>query len=180
MPAIPPPDDTAWAPLGTPGCDIQNLFDDPTAAVKAFRTQPGGCGPGLHHHVVDQLILATAGGVAVEISGEAHMLTPGELALIPAGVAHRCANPGPVVDHHLEFFLPRVPDGAPILIPVDTVADAPGSPRDATLARIDDGDMVLVHTPTHTVRNGGDHTDADVVLRTDRLHLIISARDTID
>jgi hypothetical protein len=30
------------------------------------------------------------------------------------------------------------------------------------------------------VRNGGDHTDTDVVLRTDRLHLVISPRDTID
>lgn len=179
MPLVPLPDDAAWAPLGTPGCEIQSLIDHPTGAVKAFRVQAGGCGPSLHYHSVDQLIAATDGGVAVEISGEAHMVHPGEIALIPAGVAHRCANPGPTVDHHLEFFLPPVPDGEPLLTVVDTVDDAPGSARDATLTRVDDGDMVLIHTPTHTVRNGGAHCDDDLVVHAPHMHLIIGLRDAI-
>lgn len=102
-------DDDAWQPLGPPRCDMQVLSDSSVSTVLGFRIGAGGCGPSLHYHPVDQLIVATDHDIHLTLGAESMDLHPGEAALVPAGLAHACANTGGATEHHVEAFIPPAP-----------------------------------------------------------------------
>ena len=126
-------DDDAWQPLGPPRCDMQVLSDSSVSTVLGFRIGAGGCGPSLHYHPVDQLIVATDHDIHLTLGAESMDLHPGEAALVPAGLAHACANTGGATEHHVEAFIPPLPRNEPPFATVGDHRDAPGSDRRAAV-----------------------------------------------
>ncbi len=141
-------DDDAWRPLGPPRCDMQVLSDSQVSTVLGFRIGAGGCGPSLHYHAVDQLIVATDYDIHLTLGAEAVELHPGEAALVPAGLAHACANTGGETEHHVEAFIPPLPTGEPPFTTVDDHREAPGADRRAAVLSTSTGSS---GTDTHCV-----------------------------
>jgi len=141
-------DDTAWRPLGPPKCDIQVLSDSPVSTVLGFRIGAGGCGPSLHFHAVDQVIIPTDRDITITLGDNTLELRPGDAVLVPAGLAHACANSGGETEQHIEAFIPPLAPDEPRFVTVVDHRDAPGSTREAVILC---QPVQVVETDTHLV-----------------------------
>lgn len=98
-----------------------------SVTVVGARVAVGGCGPDLHYHESDQFYFILQGETNVQLGTDRHVAPAGSLVFVPAGVAHRNWNDGDVEEMHFEMIVPTIRPGRPLLIFVDTPADAPGS-----------------------------------------------------
>jgi quercetin dioxygenase-like cupin family protein len=57
--------------------------------------RPPGSGPALHRHPYPELFVVHAGQAEFEVDGERVRAAAGDLAIAPAGAAHRFVNVGP-------------------------------------------------------------------------------------
>lgn len=85
------------------------------AFVVVSRVPPRGSGPRPHWHDVDQLFCCISGSLEVRLGAEEVLLTPGTLAVIPAGTRHSHRNPSELPEVHLELIVPGVIPGRPVI-----------------------------------------------------------------
>lgn len=72
--------------------------------------QPGPMAPPHHDHPFDQLALILDGTAQFDLDGAAHVVGPGELLYIPAGVPHTARVIGDVAVLNVDLFAPARED----------------------------------------------------------------------
>jgi len=127
-----------YAPLGPNGFEASIVNQLESVMTLAARTAPGGCGPGLHYHAVDQFYVILEGEATVQLGAEEHVVPAVSVVFVPAGVAHRSWNHTDQPEQHIELFFPSVPAGRPLLTLVDDPSEAPGSAVEPFIAQISD------------------------------------------
>jgi mannose-6-phosphate isomerase-like protein (cupin superfamily) len=133
-----PLSEASFAALGPPGFEASVVNQLESVMTLAARVAPGGCGPGLHYHACDQFYVILEGESSIQLGATEHLVPAVSLAFVPAGVAHRSWNDGDAPEAHLEFFVPSIGAGRPLLVPVNEVSEAPGSEVAPYVTRIDD------------------------------------------
>jgi mannose-6-phosphate isomerase-like protein (cupin superfamily) len=80
--------------------------DEPVAVTDS--TVPAGFpGPVMHRHArMTDIFYVLEGELAFDLGGERRVLGPGGFVLVPPGVAHTFANPGPMPARYLNIFQP--------------------------------------------------------------------------
>jgi len=100
-----------------PGLRVQPLADPESgshrAVVNYMEVGPGGAGPGVHVHEFDQYYLVLEGQLTVEIALERHVVGPGTLVVLPAGIPHRQYNEGDATEKHVSVLAPAPEPGRP-------------------------------------------------------------------
>lgn len=100
-----------------PGMRVQPLADLESGSshtiVNYIEVGPGDSGPGTHVHEFDQYYFVLEGQLTVEVSLEQHVVGPGTLVILPAGVPHRQCNAGDVTEKHLAVLAPAPELGKP-------------------------------------------------------------------
>jgi mannose-6-phosphate isomerase-like protein (cupin superfamily) len=86
-------------------------------AVNVVRVRAAASAASWHIHNFDQLYWILEGTLTVEIVGERHDVTPGNLVVLPAGVPHRNWNEAGTAERHLAFLVPASA-GQPVTRPV--------------------------------------------------------------
>lgn len=86
-------------------------------AVNVVRAGTAAPTASWHIHNFDQLYWILEGTLTVEIAGERHDVTPGNLVVLPAGVPHRNWNEADTAERHLAFLVPASA-GQPVTRPV--------------------------------------------------------------
>jgi mannose-6-phosphate isomerase-like protein (cupin superfamily) len=76
------------------GSTIRGADHDATVSLILDRSAPGG-GPRLHRHPYDETWVVQAGTVTFTAGEETHQAGPGDVVVVPAGVAHKFTNDGP-------------------------------------------------------------------------------------
>jgi mannose-6-phosphate isomerase-like protein (cupin superfamily) len=76
------------------GSTIRGADHDATVSLILDRSAPGG-GPRLHRHPYDETWVVQAGTVTFTAGEETHQAGPGDVVVVPAGVAHKFRNDGP-------------------------------------------------------------------------------------
>jgi mannose-6-phosphate isomerase-like protein (cupin superfamily) len=130
--------DATFLNLGLPGFEASVVSQLESVMTLGARVAPGGCGPGLHYHASDQFYFVLDGDARVQLGAEEHDVPAGSLVFVPAGVAHRSWNDRQANELHLEFLVPSIGAGRPLLMPVADVSEAPGSDVAPFVTRIDD------------------------------------------
>jgi mannose-6-phosphate isomerase-like protein (cupin superfamily) len=59
-----------------------------------FVDAPPGHGPSLHRHPYEEIFVVQEGEATLTADGEERVVRAGEIAIVPAGVAHRFVNSG--------------------------------------------------------------------------------------
>jgi mannose-6-phosphate isomerase-like protein (cupin superfamily) len=129
---------------GFPGYRAQVLSSLESAVFINSHIEAGGCGPGLHYHRVDQLYYLLEGSMNVQLGHDVHHIEAGTLVLIPAGMAHRNWNDGPVAETHFEMLIPAPSRLEQIAYMVDSPEDVPESLRNSHpghICRVDENDL---------------------------------------
>lgn len=85
------------------------------ALVVVSRVPPRGSGPRPHWHDVDQLFCCISGALDLRLGEDDVMLTPGTMAVIPAGTRHSHRNTGDLPEIHLELIVPGIVPGRPVI-----------------------------------------------------------------
>lgn len=85
------------------------------ALVVISRVPPRSSGPRPHWHDVDQLFCCVSGALDLRLGAEDVILTPGTMAVIPAGTRHSHRNTGDVAEIHLELIVPGIIPGRPVI-----------------------------------------------------------------
>jgi mannose-6-phosphate isomerase-like protein (cupin superfamily) len=85
------------------------------ALVVVSRVPPRGSGPRPHWHDVDQLFCCVSGALDLRLGAEDVLLTPGTMAVIPAGTRHSHRNAGDLPEIHLEIIVPGIIPGRPVI-----------------------------------------------------------------
>jgi mannose-6-phosphate isomerase-like protein (cupin superfamily) len=85
------------------------------ALVVVSRVPSRGSGPRPHWHDVDQLFCCVSGALDLRLGEEDVMLTPGTMAVIPAGTRHSHRNAGDLPEIHLELIVPGIIPGRPVI-----------------------------------------------------------------
>ncbi|GAC1378548.1 MAG: hypothetical protein NVSMB48_00190 [Marmoricola sp.] len=110
-----------------PGFRLQSLADPGSGSLHAVvnyaEVEPGGTTPGLHIHEFDQYYVVLEGEMTVEVALQKHLVRPGSLVVLPAGVPHRQYNSGSAVERHLVVLSPAPSPGLPWDQGVDFVAN---------------------------------------------------------
>jgi mannose-6-phosphate isomerase-like protein (cupin superfamily) len=100
-----------------PGMRLAPLADpesgSPHTIVNYLEIGPGGAGPGTHVHEFDQYYLVLEGQLTIEVALEEHVVGPGTLVVLPAGVPHRQYNATEVTEKHLAVLAPAPEPGKP-------------------------------------------------------------------
>src|SRR5207245_8220397 len=100
--------ETLTEPL--PGLRIQPLADPESGShrtvVNYMEVGPGGAGPKTHVHEFDQYYFVLEGQLTVEVALEKHVVEPGTLVILPAGVPHTQYNEGDVTEKHVSVLAP--------------------------------------------------------------------------
>lgn len=135
---IRPLSEESYAPLGPNGFEASIVNQLESVMTLAARTAPGGCGPGLHFHAVDQFYVILEGEATVQLGADEHVVPAVSLVFVPAGVAHRSWNHTAGPEQHIELFVPSMPAGRPLLTLVDDFSEAPGSDVEPFIATIID------------------------------------------
>ena len=65
-----------------------------TSFVNGITELEAGASLPFHFHNCDESVVVLQGVAAFEVEGQTHELGPDDATLVPAGVAHRFANPG--------------------------------------------------------------------------------------
>lgn len=112
---------------GTKGYRAQTVSHLETALIIGSWIESGGCGPDLHYHDSDQSYFLVRGEMDVQLGEDVHHIAAGAFVHIPAGLAHRNWNVGPDAEFHFELIVPAPTPGMPLLYPVKTPDEAPGS-----------------------------------------------------
>ncbi|MFB9858750.1 cupin domain-containing protein [Paenarthrobacter aurescens] len=112
---------------GFPGYSAQFLSSQESGLVIGSWIEPGGCGPRLHYHLNDQSYFLVHGEMKVQIGDVVHDVSAGSFVHIPQGVAHRNWNDSSGQEFHIELIIPAPLPGTPLMYPVDTPGEAPGS-----------------------------------------------------
>ena len=98
-----------WADLPIeevmPGVSRQTLHGERQTMVR-YVYAPGAVFPG-HAHPEEQITLVIRGRIAFDIGGERVVLGPGEVAVIPGGVAHGAAVVGSETVETFNALSPR-------------------------------------------------------------------------
>lgn len=131
MQFIRPFDDSRTFETGFPGYRAQFLSSLESALLIASHIESGGCGPGLHYHLSDQLYYLINGSMKVQLGDEVHAIEAGTLVFIPAGLAHRNWNEGPGTETHFEIIVPAPAPGTQIALFVDSPDEVPVERRNA-------------------------------------------------
>ncbi|MEV7976797.1 cupin domain-containing protein [Streptomyces sp. NPDC086519] len=109
--------DLTAVPEVLPGMRMQPLVDPESGShrtvVNYMEVDPGKAGPGTHVHEFDQYYLVLEGQLTVEVALEKHIVEPGTLVVLPAGVPHRQYNEGDVTEKHLGVLAPAPEPGRP-------------------------------------------------------------------
>ena len=106
------------------------------AYVIVSRVPPHSSGPLPHWHDADQLFCCVEGRLELRLGAEDVVLSPGDLAVIPAGTRHAHRNPSDRAEIHLELLLPGIVPGRPIVHRVEPDEDWTETGR---VVRADDG-----------------------------------------
>jgi len=85
------------------------------ACMIVSRVPPGGTGPLPHWHDVDQLFCCVSGELELRLGAQEVRLAAGAAAVIPAGTRHSHRNSSPEPEIHLEFLVPGVIPGRPVV-----------------------------------------------------------------
>ena len=119
-------DDSAVASVFA-GLRVQYVAHPESITVISSRVEAGASGPPLHYHDSDQFYVMLEGETNLQLGHDVHRLVAGMLAFIPAGLAHRNWNDSADAERHIEFLVPTVGPGKPLINFVDSVQDAPGT-----------------------------------------------------
>lgn len=65
-----------------------------TISLIMDESEPGG-GPRLHRHTYDETWIVERGSLTFQVDEELHQVGPGEIVIVPPGVAHKFTNNGP-------------------------------------------------------------------------------------
>jgi mannose-6-phosphate isomerase-like protein (cupin superfamily) len=119
-------DDSRFAePL--PGFRLQALADPGSGSLHAVinyaEVDPGKAGPGMHIHKFDQYYCVLEGEMTVEVALQKHVVGPGTLVVLPAGVPHCQYNAGEATERHLVVLAPCPLPGEPWDEGVDFIAN---------------------------------------------------------
>ena len=80
---------------------------DQPVAVTDNTVPPGFPGPARHRHgTMTDIFFVLEGELAFDLDGERRILGPGSFVLVPPGVVHTFANPGPVPARFLNIYQP--------------------------------------------------------------------------
>ncbi len=80
---------------------------DRPVAVMDSTVPPGFPGPVRHRHArMTDIFFVLEGTLAFDLGGERRLLGPGAFVLVPPGVAHTFANPGPAPARFLNIYHP--------------------------------------------------------------------------
>jgi mannose-6-phosphate isomerase-like protein (cupin superfamily) len=150
---------------GFPEYQAQILSRLESAMMLASHIGPGGCGPGLHYHQVDQLYYLMTGSMNVQLGHEVHTVQAGSLVFIPAGTAHCNWNDSTDSETHFEIIVPAPSPVEPIVYFVDSPDDVPvkfrterrGYVLDARRAETSEPMPGFRMTPLATPAKGSDH-----------------------
>ena len=112
---------------GFPGYSAQFLSSQESGLVIGGWIDPGGCGPKLHYHLSDQSYFLVDGEMKVQIGDAVHDVSAGSFVHIPEGIAHRNWNDSSAPEFHIELIIPTPLPGTPLMYPVETPGEAPGS-----------------------------------------------------
>lgn len=81
------------------------LTNEMGSSVEIFDTSgPAAAGPPPHFHLWEEVYVVLEGELEVTVDGESHVLKPGSLAHVPAGVTHGYRN---VTDAHFLTIVTR-------------------------------------------------------------------------
>jgi quercetin dioxygenase-like cupin family protein len=133
-----PLSEAAVIDLGLPGFEARVVNQLESVLTLAAQVDAGSCGPGLHYHASDQFYFVLDGTASVQLGPDEHTVEAGSLVFVPAGVAHRSRNDTAGSELHLEFLVPSIGAGRPLLVPVLDVSEAPGSAAAPFISPIDD------------------------------------------
>ena len=89
----------------------------------AVVVDPGKAGPGMHIHKFDQYYCVLEGEMTVEVALQKHVVGPGTLVVLPAGVPHCQYNAGEATERHLVVLAPCPLPGEPWDEGVDFIAN---------------------------------------------------------
>lgn len=142
MDYIRPFDETAAFDTGFTGYRAQIVSHLESALIIGSWIESGGCGPGLHYHESDQSYYLARGEMNVQLGDEVHHVTAGAFVFIPAGLAHRNWNDGPDTEFHFEMIVPAPTPGKPLMYPVDSPDQAPGSTENGYVKTTGKSDFV--------------------------------------
>jgi mannose-6-phosphate isomerase-like protein (cupin superfamily) len=76
------------------GSTIRGADHGASISLILDRSAPGH-GPRLHRHTYDETWVVQAGSVTFTAGDETHQAGPGDVVVVPAGVAHKFVNDGP-------------------------------------------------------------------------------------
>lgn len=76
------------------GSTIRGADHGATVSLILDRSAPDG-GPRLHRHPYDETWVVQAGSVTFTAGGETHQAGPGDVVIVPPGVAHKFTTDGP-------------------------------------------------------------------------------------
>lgn len=80
---------------------------DQPVAVTDNTVPPGFPGPVRHRHsTMTDIFFVLEGELAFDLGGERRIVGPGSFVLVPPGVVHTFANPGPVPARFLNIYQP--------------------------------------------------------------------------
>lgn len=109
--------DPTTVPEVLPGMRMEPFVDPQSGShhtvVNYMEVAPGSGGPGTHVHEFDQYYFVLEGRLTVEVALEKHVVEPGTLVVLPAGVPHRQYNEGDVTEKHLGVLAPAPEPGRP-------------------------------------------------------------------
>ena len=131
--------------FGSRGYRNQVLSHFESALMIASHIEPGGGGPELHYHKVDQIYFLLHGGTNVQLGHETFFADAGSLVFIPAGLAHRNWNDGSETESHFEIIAPTPRPSVAIVYPVSSPDDVPLEDRSGRVGIVKhpDGDDFL-------------------------------------
>ncbi len=80
-----------------------------SAYLVLSRVPPGGTGPALHTHPVDQFYFVLKGEMKLQLGSDTFTVGPDTLVMIPAGTPHHNWNERATEELHVELFVPPPP-----------------------------------------------------------------------
>ena len=115
----------AAADTGYPGYRGVIAASPESAIAIGCWIETGGSGPSLHLHACDQFYVFLAGHTTVQLGNDVHEAGAGDVIFIPAGLPHCNWNNSGAQEHHLEFFVPGIRPGLPMLTALTSVDEVP-------------------------------------------------------
>lgn len=109
---------------GFPHYQVVMAAGGESATVVGCFLDDGGHPP-LHTHDVDLFYAVLSGSATVQLGRDRHQAQAGEVIFVPAGLPHGSDNRTGAAERHVEFLVPGIQPGAPVLRPVKSLDDAP-------------------------------------------------------